>query len=280
MRQPVSVTVVGLGQIGGGVATRAATCGFDVTGVDPRPASIDGVRTVTALEEAGPSQVVVLCLHPESAEAVIEQIASGTTYPETVIDTGTGDPEQARQFHATLRCAGVEYVEAPVSGGPSAADRGTLSLFVGADDDLSLSAQAVLDALGTARHMGAVGAGRAAKIVNNAVVGAAFAAVAEAYVLAQRLGLNAESLGGALEAGSADCWVIREAWPRMIEGDFSPGGTISMHLRDLEFATALADEVDLATPINDAVIAQFRRGVAAGLSASAQHALVKISDLP
>ncbi|MFC0529036.1 NAD(P)-dependent oxidoreductase [Phytohabitans kaempferiae] len=274
------VAVVGLGNMGLGIALNLRDSGYRVVGVDPRGADLP-VEDLEVMDHVGAwldAEVVVLSLHPDVTGEVVRAVTELDGRPSVVVDCGTGTAELSNSLAQACTGAGITYVEAPVSGGPAAARNGTLAIFVGSEEALSEVSKGVVDAMGAAERLGPVGAGQEAKLINNLLVGAAFAAVAEAFALARATQIDTNALLTTLTRGAADSWVLRDAWPRMLAGDIAPRGTVELHRRDLGLVGDLAANLGVELRLNPAVAEMFGSGLAAGLGPYAQHALYLLWD--
>lgn len=255
--------VLGLGLMGRRAALHLAKNGHEVvawnrTAVAPGD-QIANVMTLapSPCEAVKDASVVLLFLHDANAvfdvllsSGVVECLAADCF----VADMGTNTPEAARYVASQLP-NNVRFADAPVSGGTKGAEEGTLSIFLGADDNDVPAAQAALRDLGQITHMGNVGAGQAAKLANQIVVACYIAGLAEGVAYGEALDLEPDTLIAAMRGGLADSRVLETIGARISSGDFSPHGRASTHLKDLDCAFSQID------------------GVAAGLpAASAAHA--------
>ena len=241
------ICVLGLGRMGRPVALNLAQRGFQVSGwnrTPPRP--LQGVRALSG--EAGlrrvvaGADVVVLALSDRSAiecvllaPATLQALRPGVT----VIDMGTTGPVAARAHARRLAEFGLAYLDAPVSGGVKGATDGALTILVGGALETFGRMAPAFSPLGTAHHLGDVGAGQVAKLANQIIVADYIAAVAEGLRFAEGQGLDPMALLKALQGGFADSAILRQHGPRMAEGDFRPGGTCRLHLKDLVLARSV-----------------------------------------
>jgi 3-hydroxyisobutyrate dehydrogenase len=174
-----------------------------------------------------------------------------------LIDCSTIDVESARAVEQAAKAAGLAMVDAPVSGGTGGAAGGTLTFMVGGDDDAFARARPILEAMGkTIVHCGGPGTGQAAKICNNMVLGITMTAVSEAFVLAEKLGLDAQKLYDVSSKSSGQCWSLTSYCPvpgpvptSPANRDYAPGFTVDMMLKDLKLAQQAAQAAGAATPL-------------------------------
>ena len=178
--------------------------------------------------------------------------------PDTLlIDCSTIDVDSARQVSAAAREKGLAMLDAPVSGGVAGAQAATLTFMVGGTEQAFARAKPLLEAMGkTIVHAGPSGNGQAAKICNNMVLGISMIAVSEAFVLAERLGLDAQKLFEISSKSSGQCWSLTSYCPvpgpvptSPANRDYQPGFTAAMMLKDLCLAQEAARSVGASTPL-------------------------------
>ncbi|HEX5828783.1 MAG TPA: NAD(P)-dependent oxidoreductase, partial [Candidatus Limnocylindrales bacterium] len=200
---------VGLGTMGAAMAANLRRAGFGVTAWNRTPGRAPELWELGAVEAASPaavargSDVVVICVSDTpDVEAVLlgpDGVASGLAAGGLVVDCSTISPDATRRFAATLRAAGIGFVDAPVSGGSEGAKHATLTIFVGGEEADVERARRVLAAMGrTITHFGPAGSGQAVKAINQVVLAGAYLGVAEGIVLALKAGLDPAAVAGAL----------------------------------------------------------------------------------
>lgn len=255
----VSVGVIGLGPMGLSLAQRLQETGFDVVATSRREqtrreARAQGVRTAESpaevsrwLRERGGKSVLLTSLPggPVVRQALLGEhgaITDGDHF--VVVDTSTCAPADSRALAAELRARGCPAVDAPVSGGPTAARAGTLSVMAGGDaEDLS-AAEEVLQAVAARLVVcGGPGAGQVAKACNQLVVTANIAVVAEALVTAKALGADPAAVREALLGGYAASRILELHGERMLNRDFSLGAAARTQLKDIGIIRELTDGV-------------------------------------
>lgn len=212
---------------------------------DPATA-VRGVEVVISMLADGPA-----------AEAVQRQALAGLKPGMIWIEMASIRPLEAKEHAARLQAAGVRYVDAPVSGGTRGAEAGTLAIMAGGDASDFETVAPVLGALGRPVHVGPAGAGQLAKLANQAIVACTIGAVAEAMLLVKQGGADPAAVRRALAGGFADSVILQQHGARMIEGDFAPGGTVRMQVKDLDNALDAAGELTL--PMLEAVNQRFKR---------------------
>jgi 2-hydroxy-3-oxopropionate reductase len=166
-----------------------------------------------------------------------------------LIDMSSIPPRTAREHAQRLRKREVGHLDAPVSGGTRGAEEGTLAIMLGGNPDDFERAQPLLSVLGRPVYVGGTGSGALAKLVNQVICGVTIGAVAEGLVLAARGGANQQAVREALYGGFADSRVLHEHGERMIERNFKPGGPVRLHLKDLETALSVAQELETELPL-------------------------------
>jgi 3-hydroxyisobutyrate dehydrogenase-like beta-hydroxyacid dehydrogenase len=241
----LKVGFIGLGTMGAPMARNLAKAGFDLaittrTVDKARSLAQDiGARACDSPEElVRLCDVVVSCL-PDAPE--VEEVhlgAKGTIRGArrgtVVVDCSTIAAESARGIAAALAQAGLSWLDAPVSGGQKGAIEGTLTFFVGGEEDALAKARPVLEAMGKRiTLLGGAGAGQLGKATNQIIVAGNLVAVAEGLAFAQKSGLPVEALHGALTAGAANSWALEVLGRKMIDRDFKPAFAIRHQQKDL-----------------------------------------------
>jgi len=228
---------------------------------------LGAAEAATARAVAGASDIVVICVSDSpDVEAVLfgtDGVAEGARSGALVVDCSTISPAASRDFGSRLAEQGVAMVDAPVSGGSEGAQKGTLTIMVGGDEVDVARARPVLEAMGSSiTHMGPLGAGQATKAVNQVVLCGTYLGVAEGLVLAMRNGLDPEQVVAALGGGAAASWVLENRSGRMIADEYPLGFKVSLHLKDVVIALAMARESGVAMPVA-AMAAQIENGLVA-----------------
>lgn len=259
-----TVGVVGLGNMGRGMALSLARAGFDVLGYDASEQARDtsaaeGVRVAPSLQALGGCDVVVLSLPTTPVVSAVlegaEGLAAAAKPGLLVIDTTSGDPQATRALAQRLNDAGLRFIDAPVSGGAAGARKGTLTMFIGGSAKDVQDADAVLAALGDKRfHIGEVGAGDIAKIVNNLLVASHLLTASEAFRMANAAGVATEQLIEAINAGSGRSGVTLYNYPsRILNNGFDSGFTVQLMRKDVNLAMSLQQSLGLKFPVSGEV---------------------------
>jgi 3-hydroxyisobutyrate dehydrogenase len=261
---------LGLGTMGAAMSANLLHTGFPLTVWNRTPgraAELVGAgasEARTAREAAAAADVVVICVSDTpDVETVLfgeDGAAEGLRRGTLVVDCSTIAPSGSRAFAARLVEHGVDYVDAPVSGGSEGARNATLTIFVGGEAGQVERARPALEAIGkTITHVGPVGAGQAVKVI----LAGAYLGVAEGVVLALKAGLDVEQVVQALSGGAAQSWVLANRSGRMLANDYPLGFRVALHRKDLEIALQQARELGAALPVS-ALAAQLESGLIAG----------------
>ena len=281
---PERVGMVGLGTMGRPMAQNLSrtftVLGFDVQ--ESRHAGLAGVAPARSVGEVGRT-CPVICLSLPSA-AIVEEVVLGReglveTVPRgaLVIDLSTSLPAVSRRIAGRLAEKGVEFADAPVSGGEEGARSASLAIMVGAAPATFERCRSYLSAIGkSVVRVGDVGAGGVAKLVNNMIVGSAFAVIAEGFGLAVRCGVDPQSLYQAMREGWAGSKVLEVSARAIAAREYLPGGTIDMLQKDLAYAKAVATENRSPVPMTATAHELFVAGQAAGHGGKSQPALFEL----
>lgn len=258
------VAFIGLGNMGGPMADNLVKAGHQVTGFDLVPASCEAAKAagVTIAPSAaaaikGASVVITMLPAGKHVVSVWGEVVPAAAPGTLMIDCSTVDVDSARQAHGLARAAGLKSVDAPVSGGVGGAKAATLTFMAGGEADAFAGAKSVLEAMGKKIvHCGAAGAGQAAKICNNMILGISMIGVCEAFALAEKLGLSHQALFDVAATSSGQCWSLTSYCPvpgpvpaSPANNDYKPGFAAALMLKDLRLAQAAATTTGAATPL-------------------------------
>jgi 3-hydroxyisobutyrate dehydrogenase-like beta-hydroxyacid dehydrogenase len=268
---------IGLGLMGAGFTKRLIATGHAVVGYDPDPArsgeaAKSGVKTVaSAAEVAQAADIILICVINTAAveDATIGErgvTAADNIAGKVVVDHSTTQIDATLRIAQQLQQAGASFVDAPVSGGPGAAESGTLAIMAGGPAAAIARIAPIMRHLGLMTHMGEVGAGQATKLVNQTIVLTNYCVLAEALRLAEAYGVDTAKIPQALAAGHAGSNLLPVAFPRMAQGDFAPRGYARQVLKDLEMLQSAAAEAHIAMPMAAQALTLYRLLVASGRS--------------
>lgn len=264
---------VGIGLMGEAMVLRLREQGHPVTVWNREPERLATVLPSGAVAAASPadvaaaSDVVLLCvLDAQAVEACVfgpRGVAAAGGTGRLLVDLSTIAPADTRALAG--RAPGLCWVDAPVSGGPAAARAGSLAIMAGgADADLG-RALPILRCLGRVTHMGPVGAGQTAKVLNQAIVGAGFALMSEVVLLAEAAGIDAARLPDCLAGGLADSVLLQKIYPRIHARAFDPPIGYARQLsKDLQMVRAFAHAHGCALPLVEQAAERYAAYVAAG----------------
>lgn len=259
------IAFIGLGNMGGGMAANQAKAGHEVVAFDLSKAALDRAaasrcRAAASVAEAvkdAEAMVTMLPAGPHVRQVYAEHILPNAPKTALLIDCSTIDVDSARAVAAEAKAAGFRVADAPVSGGVMAADAGTLAFMVGCEDADFAAVEAVLTPMARAViHAGAAGAGQAAKICNNMLLGVSMLGTCEAFALAEKLGLAADRFFEIASKSSGQCWSVTTYCPVPGVGPQTPadkgyagGFATAMMLKDLKLAQDAAAKAGASTPM-------------------------------
>jgi 3-hydroxyisobutyrate dehydrogenase len=288
------VAFIGLGNMGLPMAQNLLKAGHQVEGVDVNPASVEKLKAAggagdeTAKTAAARADVVITML-PSGKEVREVYLGSGGVLASApdgalLIDCSTIDVESARAVAAAARVNELRMIDAPVSGGVAGAEAATLTFMVGGSDIAFEKAKPILAAMGkTIVHAGGSGAGQAAKICNNMILGVSMIAVCESFNLAGKLGLDAQKLFDIASQSSGECWAMKKCCPvpgpvptSPANRDFKPGFTAAMMLKDLRLAQAAAKASGAKAPMVAGAAALYDLFVDQGDAATDFSGIIKL----
>jgi 3-hydroxyisobutyrate dehydrogenase len=259
-----AIAFIGLGNMGGPMAANLVKAGHSVLGFDLVEASrkeglANGVAIAASAREAVAAAEVVITMLPAGRHvlAVWDDILPAVRRGALVIDSSTIDVESARRAHQAAQGAAVVSLDAPVSGGVGGAKAATLTFMCGGAEPAFAAAKPILEKMGKRIvHCGEAGAGQAAKICNNMILGATMIATCEAFVLAEKLGLSAQALYDVASTSSGQSWSLTSYCPvpgpvpaSPANNAYKPGFAAALMLKDLKLAQEAALGSGAVTPL-------------------------------
>lgn len=259
-----TIAFIGLGNMGGPMAVNLVKAQHKVIGVDLAPAlqeaaAKDGVTIAKTVADAVKEADVVVTMLPagKHVRAVCAEIAPAAKKGALLIDSSTVDVESARAVHEIARQAGLASLDAPVSGGTGGAKGATLTFMCGGEKDAFDRAKPILEQMGKKIvHCGGAGAGQAAKICNNMILGISMIGVSEAFVLAEKLGLSHQALFDVASTSSGQCWSLTTYCPvpgpvptSPANNGYKPGFASALMLKDLKLSQEAAAASGATTPM-------------------------------
>lgn len=277
-----TIGFIGLGNMGLPMAQNLVKSGHTVSGFDlseyaTERLAVGGGRRATSVGDACSEADAVITMLPAGeqvreiylgGEGVLASVRDGTL----LIDCSTIDVETAREVAQAAQGSGLAMIDAPVSGGVAGAQAASLTFMVGGAEEAFARARPILEHMGkTIVHAGGAGNGQAAKICNNMILGASMIVVCEAFLLAEKLGLDAQRLFDISSKSSGQCWSMTNYCPvpgpvptSPANRDYKPGFTAAMMLKDLRLAQDAARATRAVTPMGAGAAAVFERFVESG----------------
>ena len=285
---------IGLGNMGGPMARNLVRAGHRVTGFDVVPAALEtavehGLEVVESAAAAARGRPIVITMLP-AGQQVREvycgagQVLNAADPGTLLIDSSTIDVASARDVHDAAAAAGDQMLDAPVSGGVAGAEAGSLTFMCGGDPAACERAKPILDVMGAnVIHAGGPGNGQAAKVCNNMILGISMVAVAEAFTLGEKLGLDPQTLFQISSKASGSCWAMmnHHPVPGIIEAsaanrDYQPGFAAAMMHKDLKLSQEAAAQVGAATPLGAAATSLYTLFVNGGQGGLDYSAIIKL----
>jgi 3-hydroxyisobutyrate dehydrogenase len=256
---------IGVGNMGAGMAANQAKAqhqvrAFDLSAAALARAEAGGVARAESVADAVKDAELVITMLPAGAHvraAYADEILAHAPKTALLIDCSTIDVESARAVAAQAKERGYTFADAPVSGGTAAADAGTLAFMVGCEESAFAQIEAALAPMArVVIRAGEAGAGQAAKICNNMLLGIAMIGTCEAFALAEKLGLDAERFFEIASKSSGQCWSLTaySPWPGVgpqapSDRNYEGGFAVAMMLKDLKLAQEAAAKAGAATPL-------------------------------
>jgi 3-hydroxyisobutyrate dehydrogenase len=277
-----TIGFIGLGNMGAPMARNLIKAGhrlrvFDVMAKPVADMAGQGAEAASSANDAAIGSEIVITMLPagEHSRTVYlgrSGLIARSEKGRLLIDCSTIDVATSRDIHAAAASAGIDCLDAPVSGGVAGAAGATLTFMVGGSSAAFARAEPILKAMGkTVVHTGGPGNGQAAKICNNMILGISMIGVSEAFVLAEKLGLPAATLFDVASRASGQCWSLTSYCPvpgpvptSPANNGYKPGFTAAMMLKDLKLADDAAKTSNAATSLGHAAMNLYERFVATG----------------
>jgi len=263
----MKIGFIGLGNMGAPMAANLIKAGHEVTGFD-MAAKPEGIPLATCAAAAAKDAELVITMLPngEILRSVAAEIHPAMTSGALHLDCSTVDVDSARAVAQAAESAGLLSVDAPVSGGIGGATAGTLTFMAGGSDAAFTAAKPLFDIMGQkAVHCGPSGNGQAAKICNNMILGVTMIATCEAFVLADKLGLDRQAMFDVVSTSSGSSWSMNAYCPAPnigpkspADNDYIPGFAAELMLKDLNLSQIAAEAVDADTPMGAAATALYK----------------------
>lgn len=269
----MKIGFIGLGNMGGPMAANLVAAGHAVTGFDVSGVTIEGVTSAGSAADAAAGMDVVITMLPNGAilRKVAAEVVPAMTAGAALVDCSTVDVDSARAVAEMAEAAGVLAVDAPVSGGVGGASGGTLTFMAGGSADGFAKAAPLFEIMGQkAVHCGDSGAGQAAKICNNMILGITMIGTCEAFALADKLGLDRQKMFDVVSTSSGYSWTMNAYCPAPgvgpqspADNGYQPGFAADLMLKDLRLSQQAAQSADADTPLGQAATSLYEQFVEA-----------------
>lgn len=283
------IGMVGVGNMGGRICRRLLLDGWPVRAFDVSADSVaaSGADPAATLAELAAGCDIILLSLPDST--VIEAVArgaggllEGARPGQIIVDLSTANPASTRALHAEFAGAGAHYLDAGISGGAAAADKGTLTLMVGGDPAAFEQIRPVLGPFSAhVHHMGPSGTGHATKVLNNFLNGVTLAATAEVMVAGKKAGLDLAQLLEVINSSSGVSFASLNRFPHIIRGDYLEGGLSGrLMAKDVRLYVDLAEQLGIASLVGPATLTAFQVSNALGYGdVISNHVVDAVGDL-
>ena len=262
---------VGLGNMGAPMAANLAIAGHEIKGFDIAEVTVDGVAPASSASSAAEGSEVLITMLPDGniLRSVADEAIRAMVPGAALVDCSTVDVESAREVAAQAEAAGLLAMDAPVSGGIAGAAAGTLTFMAGGSEAAFKKVLPLFEIMGQrAVHCGGPGAGQAAKICNNMILGITMIGTCEAFALADRLGLDRRKMFDVVSTSSGYSWAMNAYCPAPgigpdspADNHYLPGFASELMLKDLRLSQQAAATVNADTPLGAAATDLYRRFV-------------------
>lgn len=266
----MKVGYIGLGIMGSAMASNLLKAGFPLTVWNRTPQKAETLKSLNATWADSPAQLArecdVVCINvtdTPDVEAILfgeNGIEAGAHSGLIVIDHSTISPESTRKFADRLKARGIQFLDAPVTGGDIGAKAGTLTIMVGGFEMAFENALPILKAVGrNVTYLGPSGSGQVAKACNQIALFCALAGVCEAIEFARSNGIDPTKMIDVVSTGAGGSWQLANIGPKIIEGNFAPGFMIDLAVKDLNMVMASADAHDLELEVVEKALEYLKR---------------------
>jgi len=285
----LKVGYIGLGLMGKPIAKNFLNAGFPLIVHNRSRAAVDELVNLGAKSADSPSEVaanvdVVFTNLPDTPDVELvalgeNGIINGSHEGLICVDNSTIKPAAARMIADTLGKKGIEFLDAPVSGGEIGAQNGTLTIMVGGSETALEKVHPVLNAMGKLiTHVGTSGAGQIAKVANQIMVAAQMVAMSELLILAKKSGTNPEKVVDAIRAGAAQCWALDHKPQRLFKGERNPGFKAIMQYKDMNIVMETAREYGIPLPLTAVTTQLYAAMCAMGMEALDNSAIIGVIE--
>jgi 3-hydroxyisobutyrate dehydrogenase len=288
MSQAKSIGIIGVGNMGGGMARRLLGLGWNVHVRDIDASKTEALRALGATVQETPAaltaaveRLIVCVIDTPQVEAVLfgdQGVKAGLRQGQTVVMCPTLSPEDVESFGQRLQSLGAHMIDAPMSGGPQRAAEGTMSLMVAAPAPVYQANQDLLDALsGLVFHVSErVGDGARTKLANNMLAGINLVGAAQVLAMAQRMGLDLSKTLDVMERSSGQSWISSDRLRRALVNDYAPRAHVTLLEKDTRLAVAAGEAAGFTPELGRLAAAVFAQAHAAGLAEEDDASVFKL----
>lgn len=281
----INVAFIGTGLMGLPMVKNLSKGGYKIKAFNRTLSKMDELKSNNniiicgSLNEVITDATVIITSLPDDAavEKIINEIINKDLLRQKsiFIDTSSTEYESAKKFYNILKEKKINFLDAPISGGPEGAKSASLAIMVGGDNEIFDRVKDILKTMGNPTLVGPAGSGQVAKLCNQIIVGVTIGAVAEAIILCEKVGANPENFIKAVAGGFADSKILQNHGLRMIEKDFAPRGKSITHLKDMNNILKCAEDVSVNLPISKLIQSMYQSIVDRGLGNDDHSALYK-----
>ena len=281
----INVAFIGTGLMGLPMVKNLSKGGYKIKVFNRTLSKMDELKNnnniiiCSSLNEVITDTAVIITSLPDddTVEKIINEIINKDLLRQKsiFIDTSSTKYESAKKFYNILKEKKINFLDAPISGGPEGARSASLAIMVGGDNEIFDRVKDILKTMGNPTLVGPSGSGQVAKLCNQIIVGVTIGAVAEAIILCEKVGADPENFIKAVAGGFADSKILQNHGSRMIEKDFAPRGKSITHLKDMNNILKCAEDVSVNLPISKLIQSMYQSIVDRGLGNDDHSALYK-----
>ncbi len=285
----MKIGFIGLGIMGKSMSRNLLNAGYDVTVWNrttekTKPLKEAGAKVTSTLNELAQACDVIISIVTDTSD--VEEVVfgenglfNGLSAGKIIIDMSTISPDATENFASKLEKLGCEMLDAPVSGGDIGAQKGTLTIMVGGKKQVFEKCLPIFQAMGRNITLcGGHGDGQRVKMINQVICGLHAVALSEAFVLAEKVGLDLEIMHKVVSSGAAGSWALDNYGPRVLKGDFNPGFKLRMQQKDLRIANEIAQKIDGEFAGTDLAYRLFTQAKENGFGELGSHGLIKLYE--
>ena len=281
----INVAFIGTGLMGLPMVKNLSKDGYKIRAFNRTLSKMDDLKNINniaicnSLDEAITDATVIITSLPDddAVEKIINEIINKDLLSQgsIFVDTSSTKYESANKFYNILKEKKINFIDAPISGGPEGAKSASLAIMAGGDNKIFDRVKDILKTMGNPTLVGPAGSGQVAKLCNQIIVGVTIGAVAEAIILCEKVGANPKNFIKAVAGGFADSKILQNHGSRMIEKDFAPRGKSITHLKDMNNILKCAEDVGINLPISKLIQDMYQNLVDRGLGNDDHSVLYK-----